>query len=64
MMVRWRTLGLKVALGAAMSTLPAIATAQTVSGNSIAGEWDGHIPSLNQICFEPLMERRSHRLRF
>jgi hypothetical protein len=47
-MHKFRVLGLKTALVVAM-TATSIATAQTASGNSIAGEWDGMIQNLHLV---------------
>lgn len=49
MKMRWGLLGLKTALVAAMAMMPMMAIAQTATGNSIAGEWDGMIGKLHLI---------------
>jgi pimeloyl-ACP methyl ester carboxylesterase len=49
MKTRWGLLGLRTALVAAMAIMPMMAAAQTVNGNSIAGEWDGMIGKLHLV---------------
>jgi pimeloyl-ACP methyl ester carboxylesterase len=49
MIARWGVLGLKTALVAAIATTPMMATAQTVAGKSIAGEWDGMVGKLHLV---------------
>lgn len=49
MKTRWAMLGLKATLLAVLATIPAMATAQSAPGNSIAGEWDGMIGPLHLV---------------
>lgn len=58
-MHEFRGLGLKMALAlaVAMVTMPMMATAQTATKNSVAGEWDGMIGKLHLVfVFEQIPE--------